>query len=58
MNIDDIDVCKIIEEVHRRDKSGNEFNIGTVSDCDYDKDSNENKEESSGEINNEEGHEL
>ena len=58
MNIDDIDECKIIEEVHRRDKCDNEFNIGTVSDCDYDKDFNENKEESSGEINNEEGHEL
>ena len=36
MKIDNHDVCEIIEEVHRKNKFDNEFDIGWISECEYD----------------------
>ena len=48
MKIDDDDVCEIIKEMYRRDKLNKEFDIGLISECEYDEDISENEEESSG----------
>ena len=58
MQINDKDICEIIEEVHRRYKLDKELDIGLISQCQYDEISSENEEESSGESNNEEDDEL
>ena len=58
IKIGDNDACEIIKEVNRRDNFDKEFDIGLISECEYDEDSNENEEESSGESNNEQGDEL
>ena len=36
MKIYDNDICKIVEEVHRKDKFDKQFNIGIISKCEYD----------------------
>ena len=48
IKINDDDVCEIIEEVHIRDKSDKEFNIGLISECEDDESISEDEEESSG----------
>ena len=48
MKIDDDDVYQIIEEVYRRDNFDKEFDMGLISECEYDEDTSENEEESSG----------
>ena len=48
MKIDDDDICEIIEERYRRDKFNKEFDIGLISECEYDEEISENEEESSG----------
>ena len=48
MNVDDDDVYEIIEEVHRRDNFDKESDIGLISEYEYDEDTSENKEVSSG----------
>ena len=48
MKIDDDDVFEIIAEVHRRDKFDKEFNIGLIFECEYDENTRENEEKSSG----------
>ena len=58
MKIDDNDVCEIIEDVHKWDKLDKEFDISLISECEYDEDTSENEEESSGTINSEENDEL
>ena len=58
MKIDDNDECEIIEEVYRRDKFDKEFDIGMISECEYDEKSSEDEKWSSGESNNEDGDEL
>ena len=45
---DDDDVYDIIEEVYRRENFDKEFDIGLISDCEYDEDVSKNKEESRG----------
>ena len=42
MKVDDNDLCKIIGELHRRDKFDKEFDIGLISECGYDEDTSEN----------------
>ena len=49
IKIDDEDTNEIIEEEHRRNKFDKEFDIGVVSECEYDDDSSFYKEESSDE---------
>ena len=46
MRIDDNDICGIIEGVHRTDKFDLYFDIGLISECEYDENSSENEEES------------
>ena len=58
MKIDDNGMCDIIEEVHKWDKFNKRFDIGLIFEYEYDEDSSENDTDSSGESNNEEGHEL
>ena len=58
MKIYDHDIYEIIEEVQRRDKFDKDFDTGVISKCEYNKDSSENEERSSGESNNEEDGEL
>ena len=48
MKIDDDGVYARIEEVYRRDKFDKEFDIGLISECEYDEDVSKNKEESRG----------
>ena len=48
MKINDDDVCEITEEVYRRDKFDNKFNIGLRSECEDDKIISKDEEESSG----------
>ena len=48
MKIDDDDVYQIIEEVYRRDNFDKEFDMGLISECEYDEDTSENEQESSG----------
>ena len=48
MKIDDDDLYARIEEVYRRDKFDKEFDIGLISECEYNEDSSEIEEESSG----------
>ena len=48
MKIDDDDICEIIEEVYRRDKFDEKFNIGLISECEDDESISEDEEESSG----------
>ena len=47
INIDDNDVCGIIKE--RRDTFDKKYDIGLISECEYDENSSGNEEESSGE---------
>ena len=56
INIDDNDVCGIIKE--KRDTFDKKYDIGLISECEYDANSSENEEESSGESYNDEGDEL
>ena len=58
MKIYDHDIYEIIEEVQRRDKFDKDFDSGVISECEYNKDSSENEERSSGESNNKEDGEL
>ena len=58
MNINNNDVCDIIEDVHGKDKFGKEFDIVLIPECEYDEDFSENEEGSSGESNNKDGDEL
>ena len=53
MKIDNDDTNEVIEEMHRICKFQKDFNIGDVSECEYNDDSNSNKEESSYEKDNE-----
>ena len=48
MKIDDDGVYARIEEVYRRDKVDKEFDIGLISECEYNEETSENEEESSG----------
>ena len=48
MKIDDDDIYEIIKEVNRRDKFDKDFDIGVISECEYDEDTSENEEKSSG----------
>ena len=48
MQIDNDDVCEIIEEVYRRDKFDKEFDIRLISECEDDESISEDEEESSG----------
>ena len=58
VKIDNINVCEIIEEVHRRDEFDKEFDIGLTPKCKYDEDIRESEEESGDESDNEEIDEL
>ena len=49
MKIDDDDICKIIEEVYRRDNFDKEFDIELISEYEEDGSNSQDEEESSGE---------
>ena len=44
MKVDSDDINEIIEEVHRKDKFDKQFDIGLMSECEYNEGSNNNKE--------------
>lgn len=44
---------EVIEEIYRKDKFGNPFDIGVVYECEYDDKSSSNEKESSDEEHNE-----
>ena len=48
MNIDDDDICEIIEEVYRSDNFDKEFDIGLISECEDDECISGDEEESGG----------
>ena len=52
VKIDDDDIREIIEEVYRRDKFDKEFDIGLISEFEYDESISEDEEESSGDDTN------
>ena len=58
VKIDNINICEIIEEVHRRDEFDKGFDIGLTPKCKYYEDIIESEEEISDESDNEEIDEL
>ena len=52
MKMNDEDMNEIIEEIHRRYKFDKYFDIGVVSECEYDNELSNNEEEISDEEDN------